>query len=232
MALPTISLPSFETKIPSTKKKIKFRPFLVKEEKVLLMALEGKDKREIANAIYDVLDDCIITKNVDVRKLPTFDIEYLFLMLRSKSVGEEITFTMSHGEGIECDHKTEVSVNLNEVQVEGKILDGNIMLTDTVGIKMHYPTIDAIDNLKEDTDAILSVLASCIDVVFDDDDVYEDFTHDEMIEWLGNLNTSQFEKINEFFSNSPKLSHTIKWKCPKCGQDDEVTIEGLYNFFI
>jgi len=231
MALPNIALPTFSMKIPSTGKEITFRPFLVKEEKILLMALEGQDRKEITQSVYDVLKNCILEENIDYKKLPTFDIEYMFLMIRSKSVGEEITFTMSHSEEKECKHKTEVSVNLNDVHVQGKVKDGNIMLTDSIGIKMRYPTIEVIDSvmLGEDT---LSAIASCIDVVFDGNEVYDDFSHDELVDWLGKLNNSQYDKINQFFSNTPKLSHTVKWKCEKCGEEDEVTIEGLFNFFI
>ena len=231
MALPSISLPTFSMKIPSTGKTIKYRPFLVKEEKILLMALEGKDRSEITQAIYDILEECVVTKKVDFKKLPTFDIEYMFMMLRAKSVGELITFTMSHSEESECKHRSEVAVNINDIKVEGEVLDGKIMLTDDIGIQMHYPTIEAIEELNKE-EAVLSVIASCIDLVFDADDVYDDFTHKEMMEWLGNLNTSQFEKINEFFSNTPKLRHIIEWTCKECGEKDSVEIEGLYNFFI
>ena len=230
--LPKLALPTFSLKVPSTGKKIEYRPFLVKEEKVLLMALEGRDRKEITLSVYNVLEDCILTEGIDVRKMPTFDIEYIFLMIRAKSVGEVITFTMSHGEGSECTHRSEVNVNLNDVEVDGKIEEGKIMLTDEIGVKMHYPTIEAIDELSEDTSAILSVIASCIDLVWDENNVYEDFTHKELVDWLGGLNTSQFERINKFFMNSPKLRHKIEWKCEKCGKDEEVTIEGLYNFFI
>lgn len=231
MALPSIALPSFKAIIPSTKQEISFRPFLVKEEKILLMALEGSDKKEITNSIYQVLENCIETEGVDVRKLPTFDIEYLFLMLRSKSVGEEIVFKLSHGSEKECKHQTEVAINLNDVKVEGEVAEGKIMLTDTIGVQMHYPTIEAIDELQNQ-ETILSVIASCIDVVFDSDDVYDDFTHDELIDWLGNLNASQFEKVNDFFASSPKLKHKIEWTCKECGEKEEVVIEGVYNFFI
>jgi hypothetical protein len=230
MALPSIALPSFKMTIPSTGQEVEYRPFLVKEEKILLIALEGKDKGEITQAIYKILEACIEDK-VDFKKLPTFDIEYMFLMLRSKSVGEEITFTMSHAEDDECRHRTEVKLNINDVKVDGDILDGTLMLTDTIGIQMHYPTIEAVEQL-DNNEAVLSVIASCIDLVFDEDDVYDDFTHAELIEWLGNLNASQFEEINKFFSNTPKLKHTIEWTCSECGKKDKVEIEGLYNFFI
>jgi hypothetical protein len=230
MALPTISLPTYETKIPSTGQDIKYRPFLVKEEKILLMALEGRDKKEITIAIHEILKSCIYDE-VDFSKLPTFDIEYLFLMLRAKSVGEVISFRVGHSNS-ECKHKTDIEIDLNEIQVAGEIKDGNIMLDDNVGIKMHYPTISSLDNKSADSTDILSLIADCIDVVFDKEDVYDDFTKEELIEWLGNLNQSQYKKINDFFNSAPKLTHTVQWKCKECGEVDEMTIEGLYNFFM
>lgn len=217
--------------IPSIKKVVEYRPFLVKEEKVLLMALEGRDKKEIVLSIYNILETCVETKGIDIRSLPTFDIEYMFLNLRAKSVGEVVEFTLGHNEESECKHRTEVSINLVDVKVDGKVGDGIIMLTDKVGVKMRYPTIEAIEDLIEGNE-IASVIASCIDQVFDEDDVYEDFTHEEMIAWLGNLNKKQYEMIDDFFKNTPKLKHKVEWKCKECGEKDSVTIEGLYNFFI
>jgi hypothetical protein len=231
MALPTLSLPTFETKIPSTGQSIEYRPFLVKEEKILLMALEGKDKKEISIAINKILEACVYDE-IDFSKLPTFDIEYLFLMLRSKSVGEVISFRLGHTGDTECKHKTDIEINLNDVNVEGEIQDGTIMLDDKVGIKVRYPSIDSLDASSKDSRDILGVIADCIDVVFDEEDIYDDFKRDELIEWLGNLNQSQYKKINDFFGSAPKLSYTAKWKCQECGEEDEMTIEGLYNFFM
>lgn len=228
--LPTLSVPTFVTKIPSTGQEVKYRPFLVKEEKILLMALEGQDKNEIRVAINEILKCCVYT-DVDFEKLPTFDIEFLFLMLRAKSVGEVITFRLGHNNS-ECTHKTEIELDINDVDVIGEIQDGKIMLDDNVGIKMHYPTTSSIDNVKQGESGILKIIADCIDVVFDEENVYEDFSQEELIEWLGNLNQAQYKKINDFFNSAPKLSKTIKWKCEKCGEEDEITIEGLYNFFM
>lgn len=230
MALPTISVPTYESIIPSTGEKITYRPFLVKEEKILLMAMEGRDKNEIRMALHKILESCVY-EDVDFTKLPTFDIEFLFLVLRAKSVGEIITFKLGHSKG-ECTHKTEVEVDLNDVEVVGEIQDGKIMLDDKVGIKMHYPTISSLDNLQDNPGNVLSVIADCIDIVFDQEEVYDDFTREELIEWLGNLNQNQYKKMNDFFNSSPKLSKKINWKCEACGEEDEVTIEGLYNFFM
>lgn len=231
MALPTISVPTYESIIPSTGEKITYRPFLVKEEKILLMALEGRDKKEISLAIHKILDSCV-NEDIDFGKLPMFDIEFLFLMLRAKSVGEVISFRLGHTGESDCNHKTDIEIDLNEVQVVGDIQDGKIMLDDNVGIKMHYPTVSSLDNEVKGNEDLLSVIADCIDVVFDQEEVYEDFTREELIEWLGNLNQTQYRKINEFFGSAPKLSYTAKWKCKECGEEDEMTIEGLYNFFM
>jgi hypothetical protein len=230
MPLPSISLPTFKAVIPSTGKEISYRPFLVKEEKILLMALEGKDKKEIRIAIEEILKSCILDE-VEVGKLPTFDIEYLFLMLRAKSVGEVVTFKLGHGEGSECKHKTEIAVDLNEIEVQGKISDGKIMITDKIGVVMHYPTISITELIDGGVTHTFNIIADCIDVVFDENEVYEDFTTDEIIDWLGNLDKHQFSKITDFFADIPKLKHKIEWICEKCGEKDSVEIEGLYNFF-
>lgn len=229
MGLPTLSLPSFPLTIPSTGQEITIRPFLVKEEKVLLMAMEGRDQNEIKVAINKILEACIY-EDIDVTKLPTFDIEYLFLNLRARSVGEIVTFKLGHNKG-RCKHKTEVAVNLAEINVKGKIKDGTVMLDDKIGVKMHYPTPTTLEKLGGTTENLLEALADCIEYAFDQEEVYDDFTHEEIIEWLGNLNKSQYTKINEFLNDSPKLSHDIKWTCEKCGKEDKVTLEGLYSFF-
>ena len=229
--LPTLDTPVFVTVIPSTKQEIRYRPFLVKEEKILLMALEGRDLVEIKIAINQILKTCIIDE-VDIDNLPVFDIEYLFLMVRSKSVGEIIEFNIGHTKQTECNHKTEVAINLNEVEIIGDIQDGKLMLTDTIGVKMHYPTIKAVELLGNNKKDIVSVIASCIDFVFDKENVYDDFTNEELVDWLDNLNRDQYQEINDFFASAPKLSYEIKWKCPACGEEDSSVIEGLNNFFM
>lgn len=229
MGLPSLSVPSFPIKIPSTGQEITYRPFLVKEEKVLLMAMEGKDKNEIKVAINKILESCI-NEDIDVTKLPTFDVEYLFLNLRAKSVGEIVTFKLGHNSG-ECNHKTEVALNLTDIQVKGDIQDGTVMLDDKIGVKMHYPTASTFEKLSGTSENIIEALADCIDYVFDQDEVYDDFKDEELVEWLGNLNKSQYSKINEFLNASPKLSHEIEWVCEECGEKDSVTLEGLYSFF-
>lgn len=233
MNLPTVSVPTFRTAIPSTGQKIQYRPFLVKEEKVLLMALEGGDVNEMTEATKNVIESCLITDKVDINKLTTFDVEYLLLQLRSKSVGEVVELSLGHTGDNECKAKTEVSVKLDDIKVKGVKKDRNIMVTDTIGVTIHYPSInDALILQSDDKDATFKLIARCIDVVFDQDNVYEDFTAEEMEQWLESLNQQQFDNISSFFDPLPSISHEVKWKCKECGQTDSFTIEGLQSFFM
>lgn len=230
MALPIMKVPEFSTKLPSTGKQIKYRPFLVKEEKILLMALEGKDKTEITGAIINLLKSCILTSGVNVEKLPTFDIEYLFLKIRSKSVGESVELNLAHSTG-ECKVRTLVEINLDQIEVDKKPQDGKVMLTDTVGVMLRYPSIADAEDVQEGSDYALRLIRKCVEYVFDENAVYNEFTDEELDAWIGGLNKEQMLKIAEFFNGMPKLSHTAKWKCASCGKEDSVRIEGLQNFF-
>lgn len=227
MALPSISTPEFSTQIPSTGEKIKYRPFLVKEEKLLLIAMEGGDQNEITESVVKILENCIIS-DIDVKNLATFDIEYLFLKLRGKSVGEVITLQVMHPQNEECKHSTDVQVNIDDINVTGNISEGKIMLTDGVGVKMKYPSMSTVLDGTEDT---FDVIASCIDFIFDQDNVYNEFTDKELMDWIESLNQAQFKKISDFFEDMPKLSTEIEWKCEKCGKDDSIKLEGLQSFF-
>lgn len=231
MALPIMQVPEFSTKIPSTGKQIKYRPFLVKEEKILLMALEGKDRDEISGAIINLIKSCVLTSNVDVSKLATFDIEYLFLKIRSKSVGEVVELNIGHSAG-ECAAKTLVEVNLDQVTVDRKPEDGKVMLSDKVGVMLRYPSISDAQGIEEGQDYGLKIIQNCIEYVFDENTVYNEFTAEELDAWIGSLNKEQMGKIAKFFNEMPKLSHPIKWKCASCGKEDSVKIEGLQSFFM
>lgn len=226
-----MSVPEFSAKLPSTGKQIKYRPFLVKEEKILLMALEGSDKTEITNAIVNLLKSCILTPNIQVEKLPTFDIEFLFLKIRAKSVGEVVELNIGHKDS-ECKAKTLVEVNLDKIEVDRKPSDGKIMLTDKIGVMLRYPSIEDAEKIEEESDYALQIIRNCIEYVFDENSVYNEFTDEEMDAWIGSLNKDQITKIGEFFNDMPKLSHTIKWKCQSCGQEESTTLEGLQSFFI
>lgn len=234
MALPVMATPTFKTKIPSTGQQIEFRPFLVREEKILLMALEGGDSDEMVGAIKKILDSCILNE-YEYEKLATFDIEFLFLKLRAKSVGEVIDIRIGHTGDNECDAKTDVKINIDEIKVEGikTSKQKTIMLTDRVGVKVRYPSMVDVDdaNKEEENQVAFNIMARCIDVVFDNDNVYDDFSVEEMKNWLDTLNQEQFLKISEFFDEIPTLKHKIQWTCKKCGEKDSYEIEGLQSFF-
>jgi hypothetical protein len=231
MALPSLSAPEFMTTLPSTGQEIKYRPFLVKEEKILLMALEGEDSIEINNAILKILGNCILS-DVDVSKFSTFDVEYLFLRLRGKSVGEKVELKIGHSHD-RCAHRTEIEVDLDQVELVGEVKDGKTMLTDTIGVKLRYPSLsDVKAGPKQDAaDAMYNMITDCIEYIYDAEEVYADFTKKEIQDWIGTLNASQFKKITEFYEVMPKLSHTIKWTCPECGEEDTIVLEGLDSFF-
>lgn len=235
MALPKIAIPKFSVKLPSTGEKVHFRPFLVKEEKVLLIALQSEDEADIIDAVRDVVVACVDEK-LNVAKLPYFDIEYLFLNIRAKSVGEQINLEYRHTggvnyQGIACDAVTPVQINIEEVNVDK--LEGHtnkIMLTDKLGIEMKYPSIDEVNSIAKGTDE-LEMLARCIKCVFDEENVYDPDNIADSIAFIENLNSEQFAKITQFLNSMPKLRHTIKYTCRGCGQEDVVNLEGLSDFF-
>jgi len=234
MALPLLNTPEFETKIPSTGQAIKFRPFLVKEEKILFMALQGGDTKEMANAVNNIIGACVLNEEFDTSKLALFDIEYLFLKLRGKSVGEQIDLKVRHVDS-ECNHATEVYINIDDVDVVfPETYTDKIQLTDQVGIQMRPPGIKQTSGASEGDvsfDSVLDLICDCVVCIYDHDNVYDSFTKDEIVQFIEGLNQQQFAKIQQFFTEIPKLKHKIEWKCPKCGQDDQVTVEGLNNFF-
>jgi len=239
MPLPTIVTPTYELELPSTGKKIKYRPFLVKEEKVLILALESNDVTQITNAIKTTLNDCITTRGIKVDELPTFDIEYIFLNVRGKSVGEAIDLVVTCPDDDETTVPVKVYIDEIEIQKDKKHkqeidLDGNLTL------KMKYPSLsEFIKNnfdFSDDESSVeqsFEIVASCIDMVYDKDDVWaaSDCTKKELIAWVETLNTNQFKMIEEFFATMPKLSHTMKIKNPKTKVESEVTLEGLASFF-
>jgi predicted ATPase len=233
MSLPSLSVPEFQTKVPSTGEIIKYRPFLVKEEKILLMAMEGRDVNEITNAVLNLLENCILS-DIDVGSLATFDIEYLFLKLRGKSVGETIEVKVSHEDKSECQSRTDITISLEDIQVVGDIADGKIMLTDDIGVKLTYPTFSTLrsaNDMMTDQETAFDIMVSCIEFVFDNDNVYSDFTQQELKDWVEGLNQTQFKQITDFFDGIPKLSHEVEWKCKDCGQTETVKLEGLQSFF-
>ena len=231
MALPALASPEFMTEIPSTKQQIKFRHFLVREEKILYMALEGQDTKEIENAIVTILSNCILD-TVDIDKLTLFDIEYLFLQLRGKSVGEKVELMLSHSdENNECQHKTKLEVDLDSIKIQGEVSDGKLMLDDKIGVKVRYPYINDASLVGKNESDVFSTMSIFVEYVFDKDNVYNDFSKEEMNEWLESLSQTQFRKLIEFFENVPKLAHDVEWTCPECKQKDSIKLEGLQSFF-
>lgn len=232
MALPSLSAPEFITAVPSTGEEIKYRPFLVKEEKILLMALEGNDQNEITNAIMKILGNCILS-DLNLKKLATFDIEYLFLKLRGKSVGEVIELKIAHSNPDNpCTHRTEVEVNIDQIKVVGDKPSDKVQLDENIGVKLRFAGMDDITTVDTDSSAdLFKMIAGCVDYVYDQENVYGEFSAKEMEAWLEQLSSEQFAKITAFFNDAPKLQHTVKWKCPECGEEDEVVLEGLAAFF-
>ena len=237
MPLPKISTPTYELEIPSTKKKIRYRPFLVKEEKILIIAMESQSDTEIANAVKDVLSTCILTKGVDVETLSTFDIEYIFLNIRGKSVGEDVEVLVTCPD----DEKTKVPVriNLDDIKISNsKDHNRDIKLDDQLKMRMKYPSINQFiksnfvvgDITPEDT---FDLIISCIEQVYNEEESWStsDCTKDEMNDFLDQLNSNQFKEIEKFFDTMPKLSHTLKVKNPNTNVVNDVKLEGLSAFF-
>ena len=238
MPLPKINTPTYDLTLPSTGKKIKYRPFLVKEEKILIMALETEDTQQITNAIVEILNDCILTKGVSVSKLATFDIEYLFLNVRAKSVGETVEVNVVCPD----DNKTSVQmeINLDSIKVQKTKGHKNIVkLDDQYSMKLKYPSLDEfIDSNFEsseesDVDKSLNMITSCIEMVYDKEESWSasDSTQQELEEFIEQLNSKQFKSIEKFFETMPKLSHKVKVINPTTEVESEVVLEGLASFF-
>jgi hypothetical protein len=233
MGLPSLATPTFSTTIPSTGQEIEYRPFLVKEEKILLMALEGGDQSEIAKATEKIIQSCVLD-NIEINKLATFDVEYLFLKLRGKSVGEVIDLKVAHtDENSECKYRTDIEINIDDIAVVGDEVENTIMVDENVGVVLRFPGMRDVDGMDvESPESMFGVIGNCIDYVFDKDVVYNEFTKKEINDWVEALSQKQFLKIAEFFNNIPKLSHKVEWTCPECGKKDSITLEGLQSFFM
>ena len=238
MPLPKIATPTYELELPSTGKTVQYRPFLVKEEKLLVIALESEDTKQITTAIKAVIKACIKTRGVKVEALPTFDIEYLFLNIRGKSVGENLDVNIICPD----DKETEVKVNINLDDIKCHKNEGHtnkIKLDDSLMMEMKYPSLDEfiksnfdLDE-KNQMDQSFDLIAQCIDKIYSEEEVWtaEDCTKKEMSEFLESMNSSQFKEIEKFFETMPKLSHTLKVTNPKTKVESEVVLEGLASFF-
>ena len=238
MPLPKINTPTYELTLPSNGKKIKYRPFLVREEKILIIALETEDMKQIADAVLTILNGCIMTKGVMVENLPSFDIEYLFLNVRAKSVGESVDVNVTCPD----DKKTtlQVKVDIDSIKVvKNKKHKNNVKLDDKLSLKLNYPSMNTfIENNFESKDesninSTLEMIISCIDMIYNDEESWSasETPKKELEDFIEQLNTKQFRAIEQFFETMPKLSHTIKVKNPKTDVESEVVLEGLASFF-
>lgn len=237
MPLPTIATPTFELELPSTGKTVEYRPFLVKEEKVLLYALESENQKQITNAVKTVIKNCVKTKGVKIETLPTFDIEYLFLNIRAKSVGEEIELNLICPD----DGETEVpvTINVDDINVsKNPDHDKQIKLDDNIMIEMKYPSLNEFvkenfDSENLDPEKSFELIASCVDKIYTEEEVWEtaNCTKKELMEFVEQMNSTQFRKLEQFFVTMPKLSYSVPLKNPVTGVESEVVLEGLASFF-
>lgn len=241
MPLPNPTVPNYELVLPSTEKTIKYRPFLVKEEKILILALESQDTKEITNAIKQVLKNCILTKGIKVEELPTFDIEYVFLNVRSRSVGESLDLIITCSDDGETEVPVTVFIDQIQVQKDPEHTK-DIKLDNDLVLRMKYPSLDqfiktnfdfSAEHSTSNIERSLEVIASCIDVIFNAEESWsaKDCTKKELIDWVETLDSQQFKQIEKFFDTMPKLSYTIKVTNPKTKVENEVTLEGLTSFF-
>ena len=240
MALPKLDVPTYEIELPVSKKKIKYRPFLVKEQKNLLMAIESNESTTIQQNVKDILNNCTITEGINIDKLPIIDVEFYFVNLRAKSVGETVESRYKCNNTVddhECGNIMEKDINLLELKVQmDSTVNPEIQLTNKVSIKMKYPEFGMVqDSLKFDdiTDITFNMIANSIEYIYDGEQFY--YGHEaqpgEMLEFVEGMNQEQFAKVEEFFSKLPKLKETIDLTCSKCGFQHKIDVEGLENFF-
>ena len=240
MALPTIATPTYTLKVPSTNKSITYRPFLVKEEKILLMAMESEQEQDMADALRQIINNCVSTANFDAHTLAVFDLEYIFLNLRAKSVGELAEPTIKCPE---CDEEVKLKVDLTKVKVKkDRKHKSEIPLSENIGVTMRYPDIVDLlameSELKEgetEVDRTFTMILNSIENIWDENSVYpsKDHTTDELNAFLESLTTDHFEKIQQFYDTMPRLEHKINYKCEeeKCDHEDSITLRGLQDFF-
>jgi hypothetical protein len=238
MPLPKISTPTYELEIPSLEKQIKYRPFLVKEEKILIIAMESEDPKQIAEAVKTVIGNCILTRGIKIEQLSTFDIEYLFLNIRGKSVGEEVEVLITcPDDGVT---QVPISISLDEIKVQVKPEHTrDIKLDDDLTLRMKYPSMQEFvkNNFSNDgdmsVDDTFSMISSCVEQIYSEEESWSasDVTKKEMNEFLEQLSSKQFKQIEKFFETMPKLSHTVFVTNPNTGVENEILLEGLTSFF-
>jgi len=245
MALPKIDVPIYSVKLVSNDQTIRFRPFTVKEEKLFLMANQSEDSDYVFKTILQVLNNCVLDE-IDIEKLPIFDIEFLFLNLRARSVGENIELkykcnnevTEEDGSKKKCGNVVEVGMNLLEIEPSVEDTHTNkIQLSENLGVVMKYPSLDILENYKKDADEldiIIDLIVDCIDYVFDDESVYyaKDNTKEELMDFLDSLQSKDLEKIKDFFDSMPRLKKDVDFKCNKCGHEEKIELQGIQSFFV
>jgi hypothetical protein len=238
MPLPKVSTPTYELELPSTGQTIEYRPFLVREEKLLVLSLESENMKEITKAIKTVIKSCIKTKNIKVESLPTFDIEYLFLNIRGKSVGEQVEVKITAPDDGET--PIDVTINIDDIKVKKNDKHTNkIKIDDNLIMEMKYPSLDQFIKSNFDfsegnnIDQSFDMIADCVDKIYNQEEVWStaDVTKKEVVEFLEQLNTMQFKEIEQFFDTMPRLSHEVKVKNPKTKVESTVVLEGLASFF-
>jgi len=243
--LPKIDVPIYELKLLSTGKKLKFRPFTVKEEKLFLMAAESNDVKYIIDTTKQVINNCIIDE-IDVDELPIFDIEHIFLQLRSKSISEIVNLKYRCNNKIldeeskeekNCNAIVEIDVNINDLVPEFEKKENNkIEISEKMGVVMKYPNFKLLENYEGENNSeyVVETLVSCIDYVYDSENIYysKDVSKEELIEFVESMQTKDLEKFKEFFDSAPKIRKNIQFKCPKCKYEEEVLVEGLESFFV
>jgi hypothetical protein len=233
MALPTLNVPYYETTLPASGTKVSYRPFLVKEEKILLVASEDGSNTTVSKALIDVVNSCV--KDLDASMLPVCDLEYLFLQIRIKAVGEVVEANIPCQF---CEAATKVIIDLTKVKVNKKEVDPVVLLADDVGVKLRYPTMNIVsrnadENGEVDPAQSFDVVADCIEYIFDKNTIYksEDHNKEEIVEFLDSLSQKQFANITEFFSSIPTMTQKINYKCPDCSKQNKHTLEGMQDFF-
>jgi len=243
MALPKVSTPTYELIVPSTGEKVSYRPFLVKEEKTLLMAAEDQNISTITKAMRDIISSCT-EGEVDLKNLAPYDIEYIFLQLRGKSIGDVITLNLKKPESIECEESecpgsTEIKIDIDDIKIDtSSIVDSKIELTKDIGIKLGFPQLESIQKYTTKgggmvADGVFKMINDCIEYIWEGKEIYKakDATKKELNDFIESLNTVQFNKIRDFFESMPRLRHEITWTCSKCDKSAPLLLEGIDSFF-